>query len=347
MNVRLTILLAVLAVMIGSTWAIIEFTDLVFRSESDPDKPWLYHIEESEITHIEVVYNDEAIEFGRDPASNRWRILGDPDYPVFNDRWAGTPLLLSGPRVNRGLKQTIDDPAQYGLDPPESIVRVSDYASNTIEFHMGIPTPDGRNQYVRLVGDDALYTVPAIWSDVVNRLVYDPPWGKLFDQDIGQITVVEVNADDKTAVYYLSATQWLVHPDSPPVDPDQSRSAPVSEEWPEWLELLAAPRVDAIEDDRLQDRETERLEEYGLSPPDVRIVMARRGQATLEFHLAEGPPGSDSYYARIVDNVDETLYSIRKPRLEGIEGLATDPLIDPDWEPPAQNGESEAEPSGS
>ena len=337
MNVRLTILLAVLAVMIGSTWVIIEFTGLVFRGEAEQDEPWLFHIEESDIARIEVTHNDNAVKFSRDPGSHQWIIEGDPSYPVFHERWAGTPLLLSGPRVNRGLKQTIDNPAQYGLDPPESVVRVSDLAGNTLEFHMGIPTPDGGNQYVRLVGDEALYTLPAIWAQVVNRLADDPPYGRLFDLEIGDITVVEVGAGDSTAVYYLSEGEWLVYPGPAPVDPEGS--APVSAEWVGWLDVLAAPRVDAIVDQRLQERETERMEEFGFLPPDVRVIIARRGQATVEIHLAERPPGNGSYYARSVNAVDERVYSISKSRLPGIESLATDPLTAPGWESPGENGE--------
>ena len=331
MNVRLTILLAVLAVMIGATWAIIEFTDVVFREEDDPDEPWLYHMDEGEITFIEVIHDGQGAQYSRDPAGYQWMILGDPEFPVFQQRWGGTPLLLSGPRVNRGLKTTIDDPAQYGLDPPETIVRVADYAGNKVEFHMGIPTPDGGNQYARLVGDEALYTVPAVWADVVNRLALEPPYGRLFDLEIPQISVIEVTAGGSTAVYYFEVDRWLVHQGKPPVDPETS--PPVSVEWFDWLLLLASPRVDAIIDQQLQDRETKRLEEYGFAPPAMRVVIARRGEAALEIHFAEGPPGSDSYYVRKVNDVDETLYFIKKSRLEGIEGLATDPLIDPDWEP--------------
>ena len=345
MNIRLTILLAVLAVMIGSTWAIIEFTNLVSRGEPEAEEPWLFHMEETDIAHIEVVYNDQAIEYARDPGSRQWNIVGDPSYPVFLERWSGTTLLLSGPRVNRGLGRTIDNPAQYGLDPPESIVRVTDLAGNTVEFHMGIPTPDGDNQYVRLVGDEALYTVPSIWSEVVNRLAYDPPYGRLFRLDAGEITVVEVTANDQTAVYFQGGNQWLVYPGPSPVEPE--RSAPVSEEWAVWLQILTGPRVDSIVDQRLENRDTERLEAYGFSPPSVLVVIARRGQATLEMHLAEGPPGSDSYYARTINNVDETLYSISKQRLQDIESLATDPLIIPGWEPPAADSESEEDLAGS
>ena len=325
MNVRLTILLAVLAAMIASTWAIIEFTGLVSRSEPDQSEPWLFKIDETDIAHIAVTYQEETVEFAREPGSHRWNIVGDPAYPVFQERWAGTTLLLSGPRVNRGLKQTIDDPAQYGLDPPESTVWIADIAGNSFEFHMGNPTPDGKNQYVRLVGDDALYTVPSVWADVVNRLAHDPPYGRLYRVEITQVTVVEVNANERTAVYFLDNDGWAVHQGPPPVDPGQA--APVSDEWAKWLDVLTSPRVDAIVDPRLPDRDTERLEEYGFDSPGVRVVIARRGEATLEFQLVEAPAGDDSYYARTVDNVDETLYSIRKERLQGIEELASDPLI--------------------
>ena len=341
MNVRLTILLALIAVMIGATWAIIEFTDLVFREERDPEEPWLFHIDEGDITFIQVVHDGQSVQYSRDSGSHQWMIVGDPDYPVFQQKWGGTPLLLSGPRVNRGLSETIRNPAEYGLDPPETIVRVADYAGNNVEFHMGIPTPDGGNQYARLVGDDALYTVPAVWADVVNRLADDPPYGRLFDLEIPLITLVEVNAGDSTAVYFVEGNRWLVNFGPPPVALENS--APVSDEWFEWLELLAAPRVDAIVEQQLRDRDEERLAEYGFAPPPVRIVIARRGQATLEIHLTDGPPGSDSYYARTVNNIDEALYSIKKSRLEGIETLATDPPVSPDWEPPEEPDEEPAQ----
>ena len=341
MNVRLTILLAVMAVMIGATWAIIEFTDVVFRPEPDTDEPWLFRIDETEITFIEVIHDGQNAKYERDSGSHQWMIKGDPDVPVFQQKWGGTPLLLSGPRVNRGLKETIDDAAQYGLDPPESIVRVADWAGNTFEFHMGIPTPDGSNQYARLVGDEALFTVPSVWADVVNRLALEPPYGRLFDIELPQIWVVEVQVEDKTAVYFLENDLWLVHTGEPPVDP--LVSPPVAVEWFVWLSRLAAPYIDTVVEQRLQDREEERLEELGFVPPDVRVVIARRGQDPVEMQLAEGPPGSDTWYARTANSTDETLYSMAKSRLEGIELLATDPLSHPDWEPPETSGESDSQ----
>lgn len=325
MNVRLTILMVVIVAIAGGAWAVIEFTDIVSRGEVEEDEPWLWSIEEGDITYIKVTHGGKSVEYARDPGSYQWMILGEPAYPVFQQKWGGTPLLLGGPRVDRGLKETIENPADYGLDPPESEVVVMDYAGNTIAFQMGIPTPDGSNQYARLVGDDALYTLPSVWADVVNRLALDPPYGRLFDLELEHIRVVEVNAGESTAVYFLEGSQWLVSEGPPPVDPETA--APVSEEWPEWLVTLAAPRIDEVVEQQLQDRDTEKLAEYGFDDPAVRVVIARRGQAAMEFHLVEGPPGSGSYYARALDHIDEKLYLIKKSRLEGIEALASDPLV--------------------
>ena len=337
MNVRLTILMVVVVAIAGGAWAVIEFTDVVSREEVKEDEPWLFSIDEGSITYIQVTHGGESVEYARDAGSHQWMILGDPSYPVFQQRWGGTPLLLSGPRVNRGLRETIDNPADYGLGPPESIVRVGDWAGNTFEFHMGIPTPDGSNQYARLVGDDALFTVPSVWADVVNRLALDPPYGRLFDLDLALIRVIEVSAGEDTAVYFLDGDQWFVAEGPPPVDVEAA--APVSEEWPEWMATLAAPRIDEIVEQQLQSRETERLAEYGFDEPAVRVVMARRGQSAVEFQLAEGPPGSDGYYARSLEQTDEKLYLIKKSRLAGIESLASDPLILPGWEPPEEPSE--------
>ena len=331
MNIRLTILMVVVVALAGGAWAVIEFTDIVSRGESRQDEPWLYHIDDDTLTNIEVSHDGNTVRFARDASSYQWRILGDPEYPVFQQRWGGIPLLLSGPRVNRGLKTTIDNPAVYGLGPPESIVRVSDWAGNTFEFHMGIPTPDGENQYTRLVGDNALYTVPSVWADVVNRLATEPPYGRMFDLDLQFITVVEVSAGAHSSVYFVDGNQWLVGEGPPPIDP--TTAPPAAEEWADWVTTLAAPRIDQIVDSNVDDRDEEKLEMYGLLEPAVRVVIARRGQATVEIQLAEGPPGSDSYYARSTNTNDANLYTIKKSRLEGIEELASDPLVLPGWEP--------------
>ena len=60
-------------------------------------------MDEGSIAHITVAHAGEAAEYGRAPGSVTWMVLGEKDVPVFNQKWSGTTLLLSGPRVDRVL----------------------------------------------------------------------------------------------------------------------------------------------------------------------------------------------------------------------------------------------------
>ena len=144
MNVRLTILMVVVLAISGGAWAIIEFTDIVSRGEVPEEEPWLFSIEERDITYVKVTHDGNSAEFARDPGSHQWMILGDPDYPVFQQRWSGMPLLLSGPKVNRVLKETIEDPSQYGLAPPETVVLVAGLRRQHRRVPPGHPHPRRR-----------------------------------------------------------------------------------------------------------------------------------------------------------------------------------------------------------
>lgn len=326
MNVRLTVLLVVLLAMIGGAWAVVEFGGVFSRGEAPAVEPWLFSIEDGDIAYISVSHGGAMAEYRRDAGSLQWVVVGEPDYPVFQQRWGGTPLLLSGPRVNRGLGAVISNPAQYGLEPPASVVRVADWTGEGFEFHLGFPTPDGANQYARLVGDEALYTVPAVWAEVVNRLAVDPPYGRLFELEVGVITAVQVTAGGATAVYYLDGGEWLVYPGAAPVVAEGS--ARVSGEWSGWLARLAGPRVDAVVERQVTARDGERLALYGMDDPALRVVIARRGDATVEFALGGDTPDGTGFYARVVNGTDEGIYEIKKWRLEGIGGLAREPLAE-------------------
>ena len=165
MNLRLSILLVVILLIFGGTFLSLRVTD---NNAPDTSRPWRYRIDEGDIGAMEFTHQGEEIAYFRSPASLDWYIAGDgeevPDIPVFHQKWGGTPLLMSGPRVTRPLADTIVDPASFGLDPPETAVKVFDRYGNIIEFHLGMPTPDNVNQYARLVGEDALFTVPIEWA---------------------------------------------------------------------------------------------------------------------------------------------------------------------------------------
>ena len=318
MNLRISILLVVVLLLFGGAYLVIRLLD---TGEPREREPWLYHIDESTIVHIEIALEGgEPVNFDRPPGSLDWVIQGDPDFPVFMHRWSGTPLLLSGPRVNRVLADKIEDlgdPASFGLGPPESVVRVSDHAGSTFEFHLGIPTPDGVNQYARLVGDDALFTLPAVWAQVVNRLASEPPWGRLYDLELETLRVVEVTHEDTMITYGLGPDgQWLIDGDPP---------QPVAEEWADGLALLKGPRID-----QLLARQIKEPSEYGLEPPVTKVVLARAGAVPVEFHLGDFTPDGEHRYARVLNTGDTSLYAMVISRTDRIVELATDPPYGPE-----------------
>lgn len=332
MNLRLSVLLVVVLLIFGGTF-------LVIRSTGSPTpverEPWLFHIDESSITHIQITHAGAVIDYDKKPGSIDWVIQGDPDFPVFSPKWGGTPLLLSGPRVNRVLADEIEDPASYGLEPPETIVQVSDRMGNTLEFHMGIPTPDGNNQYARLLGDPALFTVPSPWAQVVNRLATDPPWGRLYALDVSLVRVVEVTHAETTTTYFLDEgdNRWFMAPE----DLAEGEPIPVSAEWLDSLDLLGGPRVDKLLSHGIDDPA-----KYGFDPPVTKVIVARKGGSPVEFHLGDPTPDGEHRYARVVGSLnpeDQDLYSILTTRIDTIGALATDPPLDTE----ADDGES---PSG-
>ncbi|MBM3941442.1 MAG: DUF4340 domain-containing protein [SAR202 cluster bacterium] len=178
MNVRLTALLLVVLLIFGGTFLVVRFT----KSEPNlPDRPWMYKVSDDDIIRISVAFGGKTVSYNKKPGSEKWFIEGTPEVQVVQEKWSGTPLLLSGPQVSRVLATTIDKPAAYGLDPPATKVVVQVRGGLSYEFHMGNPTPDGQNQYARLVGDPALFTVPEIWARVINKLATDPPYPPVGD----------------------------------------------------------------------------------------------------------------------------------------------------------------------
>ncbi len=319
MNLRLSILLVAVLLLFGGTFLVVRFFG---PSERPPEEPWLYRIGEDTIRHIEVTTEGQSVSFNRPPGGFRWYIEGEPDIPVFQEKWSGTPLLLSGPRVNRDLAQTIEDPASYSLDPPLSIVKVTDRGGQSFEFHMGGTTPDENNTYARLVGHPTLFTVPTIWAQVINRLATDPPYLRLYQLQDNPLVYVELTEADKKVAYGKTGQEesdWAllgleeVVPTEDPV---------LADKWGDIPSMLSGPRVNDILADDFDNPE-----EYGLEPPQIKIRLGMSAGADVEFYLGDTTPDGEHRYASVKDKTE--LYAMPIQRAQRISELVTDPPIAP------------------
>lgn len=314
MNLRLSILLVAILVFFGGTFLVVRFTG---PRDSTPDEPWLFRLDDGAIAYIVATHKDKTVNYEKKLGSLQWFILEDPELPVNFEKWSGTPLLLSGPRVNRVLSETIDDPVSYGLDPPVTSVTVTERNGQGFEFHMGIPTPDETNTYARLVGFPQLFTVPTAWSDVISNLASKPPYPRLYLIDDNDVRDVQVSSDGRTVGYRrdLITKQFTIVG-----DPNVSVS---TERWEGTFGLILNPRVIEV----LADIEGD-LAPYGLDPPKTIARLTRMDGSIIEFHLGTTTPDQVRYYAQTVGK--EEVMIVPASWAQAVIELATDPPYPPE-----------------
>jgi hypothetical protein len=315
MNVRLSFLLVAILVIFGGTFLVFNFTR---AEEEPPQRPWLYKVPDDTIVHIQVSYNGQTVNYDRKPGGHNWFIQEEgKETPVFVEKWSGTPLLLSGPQVNRVLAETIDNPASYGLDPPQTVVKVTERTGLIYEFHMGDTTPDGQNQYASLVGDPALFTVPQIWAQVINKLATEPPYARLYYVE-GNNTLVHIGvAHNGQAVDYEKqpgSDEWRILTDS---------ESPVSQDkWSEILPSLSNPPVAQVVSDKIDEPA-----KYGLESPQTRVKVTTSQEEPVDFYLGSATPDGQSRYAQ--RRSGQELFTVPETWAKMIERLSTEPPYPP------------------
>lgn len=325
MNLRLSILLVVVLLIFGGTFLILQLSE---SNEPGDKGTWLYRIDEGDMIRLEMEYQGDEIAFFQNPGSSDWYIESDTeevrDIPVFPQRWSITPLLMSGPRVTRPLADKIEDPASFGLEPPETAVKVFDRYGNTVEFHLGKATPDNLNQYARLVGEDSLFTVPIEWARVVNRLAGDPPVGRLYEIDPRDVLNVQFfrGSDITRYIAEENTERWFL--DGP--TPLLLDSGP----WAGSLSMLMNPRMDLILAHNIDDPAL-----YGLIEPDTILLIVRQGDLQrIEVHIGDLTPDGQYRYVDVVrgsmPSEDHRLYGVLNSRIEEIIAVATDPPVLPE-----------------
>lgn len=311
MNIRLTILLVFVLALFGGAFLWFQFNQ---TAERIPPQPWLYKVDDDSIVHIEVTHAGQTGIYDKKPGGTTWYIQDEEqETPVFLEKWSGTPLLLSGPQVRRVLAQSVDNPASYGLDPPESVIKVTERSGITYEFHMGDSTPDGENQYASLIGDTQLFTVPQIWAQVINRLATEPPYVRLYyvgaDNTVAAIGV-EHNGQYLEYRSQFGGLDWVVAGDT---------EMPVSgERWPDILQSMTTPPISRILSDKIDDPA-----DYGLEQPNTTVEVVTRQESPYIFYLGSPTEDGQDRYAEVKGRKE--LYTVSESWAQMVFGLVTEP----------------------
>lgn len=343
MNIRLTILLVFVLALFGAVawW---------FQTQSsgtpDEDPPWAWRIDDDAIVNIEAMHQGQRVVYEKDLGRGKWFIVADDGerQPVFQDKWAGTPLLLSGPRVNRVLSDTIANPAQYGLDPPESVIKITEETGRTYEFWLGNQTPDKGYNYMRVVGNPQLFTIPKVWAEVVNRLVNEPPiippaieLGYFYSADTRYLTELEVTHNGATVSYAPDpeTRAWYAS-----IDGRARQRIKSPEWWASQLQWFGQPGKPETAVGWLISETDAADPQYGLNPPTTTVRITTRDRQH-QFYIGgehtevddDGQPILDAAgntqvlvnYAGLPD--DPIVYVINTVRAQRTICLATDPPL--------------------
>ncbi len=306
MNVKLSILLVLVLTLVGGS---IYITKQLGDKEPAEVNVYLYRINEEEITTISVDHLGVQVDY--ELQSDQWVIKDGNDTPVYINRWSGTPLLLSGPQTSRVLISQIDDPAKYGLDSPQTVVRLTTQGGFPLEFHLGDPTPDGKNWYVRLADDDELFLVAGVWGEVISRLATAPPYApRLFSLVEEDILGISVTYQGEQIAYALQDDQWVIKNDE---------DIPVFAEAWGGVELV----LEGAEISEVTNTVIDEGDEYGLLPGYVFLNLANTGDSTTQYFVGDPVPDTDRRYA--ASATDERLFTVPDSWAESLSELVTDP----------------------
>lgn len=334
MNLKFTAFLVLAAIAVG---AVAYFNPFREDDDSGPKSPWFYQVAEEDILTISVSFEGSEVNFYKTEAET-WA-FEDPDgIPPSFTRWGGITLLLSGPQTRRDLtaiRPTIEDPAQYGLDTPNTIVKVGLSQDRVVEFRLGDPTADGDHHYGMVVGFEELFTIANTWGEVIARLAHEPPLPKWYEQrDIESIVEINVYDGDpsseNTAVLQFSRNrtdgEWSVHhrgvDDEPrPIDPDR---------WAEIRPLIAGPKGMSVVVPKVDDSD---YSPWGIVDDSKAVEIRFSGLTDRGTRYTDGvlliigdrlPDGSGYYGKSESSFVREPVLFLNKEWTETILGLLDD-----------------------
>ena len=257
MNWKLTVALVLIAAAVG----VFAYINPFASPEERKDKsPWFYQVSFDDIIHIEVSAGENTERFFKND-QDAWVFERFEGIPASHSRWGGIVLLLSGPQTRRDfstVRETIDDPAEYGLDDPVLVVKIGLTADRSLEFRLGDVTTDGNHHYGQVIGFPQLFLIANLWGEVLARLANEPPLPKWWEYRDPEV-ITEVNiylgelGEPEGPLLRLQQEdgEWFIRDlntdeENRPVDPDK---------FAEYIPLLGGPNDFKVDQYRVRDRD--------------------------------------------------------------------------------------------
>ncbi len=171
MNFRITLLLVVVAVLMGGYLWLGPPLSEPEDSDSPTSFDWFYLVDDMDINRLDITYYGASGTYIRD-SERKWH-YGDLDGPLASEEFTGTPFLAGGARSPRLITDTADQAALelYGLDDPQITLRF--YLENGEDYTVSVGdlAPDRITNYARIDGIEGVYLLDRTWGEHMASLV--------------------------------------------------------------------------------------------------------------------------------------------------------------------------------
>ena len=328
MNIKLTISLVALAVIAVIVYFVNPFAG---EEEKKISEPWFYQVHVDDMTSIQIDHFGESASFVK-TKSDSWAFDMPELIPPDHDRWGGIDFILGGPQTRRDLSETtiiIEDPAEYGLDNPHTVVTIGLTLDRFVQFNLGNKTTDGNHHYGQVTGFPQLFLIADSWGDVIGRLASEPPYPKWFvkrdPQSIDEVNIFPKSKDASTDTSQLRFSRldndnwelinYSVSDEAFPVD---------KEKWAAIEPLLRGPEGVSVELHKVEDRDFSPWE-LGDNSASIEIrfkTISEKGTTFINGALmiiGKKDPSGDFYYA--MPGNDSLIQPVLKLSADWVEPL--------------------------
>ena len=262
LRVALVLVIAACWIAIGASIVIKQLG----QTERAEQPPFFFTLSPDDLRNITISSGENSTSWHFREDQRRWFFDDEKDVPTDLYRWGGITQLLGGPRSQRELKKSIDNPELYGLDAPQLSITVRLRDDRQLTVEMGDLTPDGGANYARQSGYEELYTVDYSWGEVMLRLVNEPPYPEWFyTMDADEATeVLLFEGNEVTSGYGFDdeTEQWHVCDLPASAAPCKGTESFDADVITDYLTHFGAPVIDGAEVLNLID--TAAYEPYGL-----------------------------------------------------------------------------------
>lgn len=271
MSLRISLVLIILVsyVSIAGAWLV---KNPPFGTKDEADLPFFYTLSPDDIRKIQVktARADETFTatFPQEGSgSSVWYFDEPAGIPVNFDRWGGITFLLGGPKTQRVLAKSFENPSQYGLDRPTVQVTLTLRDGSLRTLRLGAPTPDRGAHYAQMEGFPQLVLVDSSWGDVLARLADEPPlpiWYYTFEVEKVHEILFYLKNDVVRGFSINDDTEKWVMCEIPIVgNPCEGTKSIDGEKLKQALEVIAHPEFTRVEKVARSPEEV-KVEQYGL-----------------------------------------------------------------------------------